>query len=161
MALAAFLFVILTIISMGTLRVSQATSRVTFHEPLIADHHQQWMTRYSRVYKDEIEKQMRFDVFKKNLKFIEKFNKKGNRTYKLGVNQFADWTEEEFIATHTGLKGINEISPSEFVDEMIPSWIWNVSEVAGQIKDWRYEGAVTPVKYQGQCGKLSGIIHYK
>lgn len=102
---------------------------------------------------------MRFDVFKKNFKFIENFNKKGNKTYKLGVNEFADWTEEEFIATHTGLKGINGISFSEFVDEMIPSWNWNVSDVARETKDWRYEGAVTPVRYQGQCGTL--IIHYK
>ncbi|KAG7593253.1 Peptidase C1A papain C-terminal [Arabidopsis thaliana x Arabidopsis arenosa] len=147
-----FMFVSLTILSMS-LKVSQATSRVTFHEPIVAEHHQQWMTRFSRVYSDELEKQMRFDVFKKNLKFIEKFNKKGDRTYKLGVNEFADWTKEEFIATHTGLKGFNGIPPSEFVDEMIPSWNWNVSDVAGpEIKDWRYEGAVTPVKYQGQCG---------
>ncbi|KFK44743.1 hypothetical protein AALP_AA1G297100 [Arabis alpina] len=134
------------------LKVSQATSRVTFHESLIADHHRQWMTRFSRVYNDELEKQMRFDVFKKNMKYIEKFNKKGDRTYKLGVNEFADWTEEEFIATHTGLKGTG-ISPFGFFDEITPSWIWNVSHVdAGQIKDWRDEGAVTSVKYQGLCG---------
>ncbi|CAH2034246.1 unnamed protein product, partial [Thlaspi arvense] len=153
MASMVFLFMILSILSMG-LKVSQATSRVTFHEPLLADHHQQWMTRFSRVYRDELEKEMRFDVFKKNAKFIEIFNK-GNRTYKLGVNEFSDWTEEEFIATHTGLKGINRISPSEFIDEMIPSWDWNVSEVARETKDWRYEGAVTPVKYQGQCAWAS------
>ncbi|ESQ33966.1 hypothetical protein EUTSA_v10009660mg [Eutrema salsugineum] len=151
MASIVFVFMILTIFSMG-LKVSQATSRVSFHEPVLADHHQQWMSRFSRVYNDELEKQMRFDVFKKNLKYIENFNKKGNRTYKLGVNEFADWTEEEFITTHTGLKGIKRISPSEFVDEMIPSWNWNVSNVARETKDWRYEGAVTPVKYQGQCG---------
>ncbi|KAL0695631.1 hypothetical protein Bca4012_062811 [Brassica carinata] len=132
--------------------VSQATSRVTFHEPLIDDHHQQWMTRFSRVYTNELEKKMRFDVFKKNLKFIDEFNKKGDKSYKLGVNEFADWTEAEFIATHTGLKGINKISPSEFFDEMIPSWNWNVSDVARETKDWRAEGAVTPVRYQGQCG---------
>lgn len=158
MASIVFVFMILTILSMS-LKASQATSRVTFHEPLMASHHQQWMTRYSRVYSDELEKQMRFDVFKKNFKFIENFNKKGNKTYKLGVNEFADWTEEEFIATHTGLKGINGISFSEFVDEKIPSWNWNVSDVARETKDWRYEGAVTPVRYQGQCGTL--IIHYK
>lgn len=148
--------VFLTIISMGS--VSQATSRVTFNKPLIADHHQQWMTRFSRVYTNELEEKMRFDVFRKNLKFIEEFNKKGDKSYRLGVNEFSDWTEEEFIATHTGLKGINKISPSEFYDEMIPSWNWNVSDVARETKDWRSEGAVTPVRYQGQCGKLSKII---
>ncbi|KAL1212809.1 Senescence-specific cysteine protease SAG39 [Cardamine amara subsp. amara] len=153
MASIVFTFVILTILSIS-LKVSQATSRVTFntfHEPLVADHHQQWMTRYSRVYSNELEKQMRFDVFKKNLKFIENFNK-GNRTYKLGVNKFSDWTKKEFMATHTGLKGIYGFPRSEWVREMIPSWNWDVSDVGRELKDWRYEGAVTPVKYQGQCG---------
>lgn len=152
----AFL-VFLTIISLASL--SQATSRVTFQNPLIADHHKKWITRFSRVYTNELEKKMRLDVFKKNLKFIEEFNKKGDKTYKLGVNEFSDWTEEEFIATHTGLKGINKISPSEFFDEILPSWNWNVSDVASETKDWRAEGAVTPVRYQGQCGKLSKILY--
>jgi hypothetical protein len=37
------------------------------------------MARFSREYRDELEKNMRRDVFKKNLKFIENFNKKETR----------------------------------------------------------------------------------
>ncbi|KAH0889459.1 hypothetical protein HID58_051888, partial [Brassica napus] len=55
------------------------------------------MSRFSRVYSDELEKQMRYTCLKRN------FNKKGNTSYKLGINEFADSTNEEFIATHTGL----------------------------------------------------------
>ncbi|CAA7047467.1 unnamed protein product [Microthlaspi erraticum] len=146
----SYVFLVLTILSMD-LRISQATSRVTFHEPSIADYHQQWMIQFSRVYNDDLEKQMRLKVFEKNLKFIENFNNNGNQTYKLGVNEFTDWTEEEFLATHTGLNSINLTSPSEQVDETISSWNWNVSNVVAARKDWTKEGAVTPVKSQGGC----------
>ncbi|CAH2052766.1 unnamed protein product [Thlaspi arvense] len=149
--IVSYVFVVLTIFGMD-LTTSQATSRITFHESSILDYHQQWMNQFSRVYTDESEKQMRLKVFKKNLKFIENFNNNGNQSYKLGVNEFTDLTKEEFLATHTGLRGIDVTSPSEVVDETMPSWNWNVTNVVGESKDWTKEGAVTPIKTQGQCG---------
>ncbi|KAF8075616.1 hypothetical protein N665_1076s0009 [Sinapis alba] len=110
------------------------------------------MTQFSQVYSSESEKQMRLEVFKKNLEFIKNFNTKENQSYKLGVNEFTDWTGDEFLATHTGLSGINVTSPSKGVDETMSSWNWNVSNLVGESKDWRKEGAVTPVKVQGECG---------
>ncbi|CAN8313545.1 unnamed protein product [Cochlearia groenlandica] len=146
-----FVFAVLAILSMD-LMISHEAIRVPFDEPSIVDYHQQWMTQFSRVYSDEFEKQMRFNVFKENLKFIENFNNNGNQSYKLGVNEFTDLTKEEFLATHTGLNGVDVTSQSEVVDETMPSWNWNVSSVVGTSKDWRNEGAVTPVKVQGGCG---------
>ena len=64
-------------------------------------------------------------------------------------------TDEEFLATNTGLSDINVTSPSV---TMLP-WNWNVSRV-GESKDWRKEGVVTPVKKQGGCGKLARITYY-
>ncbi|CAG7874661.1 unnamed protein product [Brassica rapa] len=147
-----FLLTALTILFMS-FRITQATSRtITFHKPSMVDKHEQWMARFSRVYRDELEKQMRHDVFKRNVKFIEDFNKRENKGYKLGVNEFADWTNEEFLATHTGLKNITRTSPSMVEEKTMSSRSWNVSDVVSESKDWRSEGAVTPVKYQGQCG---------
>ncbi|XP_010501640.2 PREDICTED: zingipain-2-like [Camelina sativa] len=151
MVLVVFKFVVLIMFTMD-LRISQATSCITLHEPSIVDYHQQWMLKFSRVYDDEFEKQRRLEVFSKNLKFIENFNNMGNQSYELGVNEFTDWTEEEFLATHTGLRDVNVTSPSEVVDETMSSWNWNVSDVVSTSKDWRKEGAVTPVKSQGGCG---------
>ncbi|KAL1212808.1 Senescence-specific cysteine protease SAG39 [Cardamine amara subsp. amara] len=151
MILVVYAFVALTILSMN-LKISQATSHNSLHEPSIVDYHQQWMIQFSRVYKDESEKEMRLKVFKKNLKFIENFNNMGNQSYTLGVNEFTDLTEEEFLATHTGLRGINLTLPSEVVDETMSSRNWNVSNIVDNSKDWRNEGAVTPVKNQGGCG---------
>lgn len=70
-----------------------------------------------------------------------------DRGYKLGVNMFADLTKEEFRARHHGYKrhsGPKLISTSFRYG--------NVSTVPAT-KDWRKEGAVTPVKDQGSCGK--------
>ncbi|KAF3492975.1 hypothetical protein DY000_02057903 [Brassica cretica] len=147
----SYVLVVLTILSMDH-RISQATSRVAFQKPSIAHHFQQWMIKFSRVYSNEPQKQMRLEVFKTNFEFIENFNSKANQSYKLGVNEFTDRTKEEFPATHTGLtRRINVTSSSQAVDNTMSSWNWNVSNIVGQSKDWRMEGAVTPVKQQGQC----------
>ena len=39
------------------------------------ERHEQWMTRYGRVYKDAAEKETRYNVFKANTEYIESFNK--------------------------------------------------------------------------------------
>ncbi|TVU07294.1 hypothetical protein EJB05_47343, partial [Eragrostis curvula] len=67
--------------------------------------HEQWMTQFGRIYKDDTEKAGWFEVFKANVKFIESFNA-GNNKFWLGVNQFADITNDEFRATKTN-KGFN------------------------------------------------------
>ncbi|CDY71487.1 BnaC08g49600D, partial [Brassica napus] len=149
----SYVLVVLTILSMDH-RISQATSRVAFQKLSIADYFEQWMIQFSRVYVNSLEKQMRLEVFEKNLEYIENFNTKENKSYKLGVDEFTDQTDEEFLATHTGLSGISAISSSEVVDESMSSWKWNVSNIIGfyaKSKDWRLEGAVTPVKNQRSC----------
>lgn len=152
--------VALTIISMD-LKISQARPHVTLNEQSIVDYHQQWMTQFSRVYQDESEKEMRLKVFKKNLKFIENFNNMGNQSYTVGVNEFTDWTTEEFLAAHTASALTNVTTLSELFNETMPSRNWNISDIDidDESKDWRDEGAVTPVKVQGACGKLTVIIY--
>lgn len=109
------------------------------------ERHEQWMAEYERSYKDEGEKAARFAIFKDNVEFIHKFNEAGTRPYQLGINAFADQTNEEFKAARNGLK-LQEVSKAtSFKYE-------NVSALPSSI-DWRKRGAVTPIKDQGQCGK--------
>lgn len=110
--------------------------------------HEQWMAQYSRVYKDASEKARRFEVFKANVKFIESFNAGGNNKFWLGVNQFADLTNDEFRSTKTnkGLKSSNMKIPTGFRYENVSA------DALPTTIDWRTKGAVTPIKDQGQCG---------
>ncbi|XWS16856.1 hypothetical protein CRYUN_Cryun33cG0016600 [Craigia yunnanensis] len=129
----------------GTL-ASQAMSR-TIQEAAIADRHEQWMATYGRKYEGKLEKEKRFRIFKDNLEYIESFNNGGNRSYKLGINEFADMTQDEFLAAHTGYKMQENPTTS------IPTSFryQSVSEIPTNL-DWREKGAVTPVKYQDKCG---------
>ncbi|CAI0432668.1 unnamed protein product [Linum tenue] len=106
-----------------------------------------WIAQYGRVYADAGEKARRFSIFKKNVAFIHHNNKFANKTYKLAVNQFADLTNKEFRAAKTGFKKpVNLIHPGS------SSFRYgNVSSVPDTM-DWRTQGAVNPIKDQGQCG---------
>jgi KDEL-tailed cysteine endopeptidase len=105
---------------------------------------EQWMILHGRVYSDSSEKERRFEIFKQNVQRIESLNKAVNRPYMLGVNKFADQTNEEFTAARNGYRGLCSPSKATFRYE-------NVSAVPSSM-DWRKKGAVTPIKDQGQCG---------
>ncbi|KAL2465276.1 Cysteine proteinases superfamily protein [Abeliophyllum distichum] len=139
-------FTIVLMVMILGLWATQTTGRV-ISESSMLEKHEQWMTRFGRVYMDNVEKEKRFKIFKDNLEFIEAFNKAGNRPYKLGINAFADQTNEEFRAARNGLK-----MPSKEKSSEITSFKYeNVTAVPSSM-DWRKKGAVTPVKDQGQCG---------
>ncbi|CAN0921705.1 Senescence-specific cysteine protease SAG39 [Linum grandiflorum] len=129
---------------MGAL-ASQATARYTLPEAALRLRHEQWMTRYGRVYDSPAEKEARFRIFEDNVAFIDSSNAVGDKSYKLGVNQFADLTNDEFKASRNGFKG-HMCSPQHG-----PFRYENVSAVPTTM-DWRKKGAVTPIKDQGQCG---------
>ncbi|KAM7498005.1 hypothetical protein LguiA_022419 [Lonicera macranthoides] len=110
------------------------------------ERHKNWMSSYGCMYKDNDEKDKRFMIFKANVEYIESFNKAMNKNYKLGVNEFADLTTEEFKGLRNGFKrdhGYASPATSFKYENMtvVPSTI-----------DWRMKGAVTPIKDQGECG---------
>ncbi|MFS7920492.1 putative fruit bromelain [Helianthus anomalus] len=125
----------------------EVTSR-TLNEDNMIQRHEQWMARYGRAYKDDLEKETRFKIFKNNVAYIEAFNNAGNRAYKLSVNEFADQTNEEFKATRNGFK----FPSTPRSGQTTPFRYENVTVVPSSI-DWRKKGAVTPIKDQGQCGR--------
>lgn len=125
---------------------SQAAASRSLNEMSMAERHEQWMLKHGRVYKDAAEKDHRFEIFKANMDLVESFNSKNNNKFRLGANQFADLTNDEFRARN-GFKprSAKGAAKSNFRYE-------NVTAVPTSM-DWRKKGAVTPVKDQGQCGE--------
>lgn len=126
----------------------QATSR-NLQDDSMHERHEQWMGQYGKVYKNAKEREKRFGIFKENVNYIEVSNSVGNKSYKLGINEFADLTNHEFVASRNKFNAYLDGSSTKTTTFKYH----NVSAVPSTV-DWRLEGAVTPVKDQGQCGKF-------
>ncbi|CAI0443170.1 unnamed protein product [Linum tenue] len=144
---------------LATIDSSVAAARAApLTDALIRQMHEQWMTSHGRVYVTSAEKERRYQIFKVNVARIESFNAAGNNnttsSYKLGVNQFADMTNEEFLKSQTGFKGYITRSNGSSVDSPFKyaKAASGNDDVPAATVDWREKGAVTAVKNQGQCG---------
>ncbi|KAJ3699302.1 hypothetical protein LUZ61_003007 [Rhynchospora tenuis] len=104
-----------------------------------------WISEYGQVYGSLTEKLQRFQIFKNNFQFIESTKNRGGLTYTVGLNKFADLTNEEFLqryATYKTRSGSKASTPFMYA---------NLTSIPTSI-DWRTLGAVTPIKDQGNCG---------
>lgn len=110
----------------------------------------EYKTTFNKLYADPTEEKYRLEIYLQNLQTIETHNilyEKGIETYSLSLNKFADWTHEEFL-------NINGYFPSQAtsaIREEISSHLLRKRSVAPDSKDWREDGAVTPVKDQSTC----------
>jgi len=100
-----------------------------------------FMTEHSKTYCAE-ELLDRYINFKSNLDFINEHNAQES-SYKLGMNQFGDMTNEEFGS-------FLKLSHRPIARELNVGV--NAPVVGSGDIDWETKGAVTPVKDQGQCG---------
>ncbi|XP_058751051.1 uncharacterized protein LOC131624081 [Vicia villosa] len=80
----------------------------------------------------------------------DQFNKAGNKSYTIGLNQSSDLTIEEFIASYTRFKASNKDSYSNARSNAL---VFNISDDDLPTNlDWREKGVVKEVKKQGGCG---------
>lgn len=138
------------IVVLGAWAYNEASARTLQDQGTsMYDMYQNWMAHHGRVYNDINEMEKRFEIFKRNVARIDAFNRASNKPYKLGVNQFADLTNEEFRASRNRYKAhvCDSSKTTSFKYE-------NVTAAPSSL-DWRKKGAVTPVKDQGQCGNFS------
>ncbi|PHT57030.1 Cysteine proteinase RD21a [Capsicum baccatum] len=120
-------------------------------EEVMKEIYEQWLAEHGKVYNALGEKDKRFEIFKDNLRFIEEHNNLENRTYKVGLNQFADLTNEEYGAMYLGTRSD---ARRRLVKSKRPSqrYASRPNELLPHSVDWRRRGAVAPVKNQGSCG---------
>jgi len=110
-----------------------------------------FISQYDKTYQSSSDKELHFVAFKTSMQFVESENAK-NLSYTLKINSFADQTVDEFTGKRLGLssptrshkklwKGMPYLGMDFYSGEELPSRV-----------DWVEQGAVTPVKDQGQCG---------
>uniref|UniRef100_A0A0E0JHY3 Uncharacterized protein n=1 Tax=Oryza punctata TaxID=4537 RepID=A0A0E0JHY3_ORYPU len=108
---------------------------------------EEWMAKFGKTYPCHGEKERRFAVFRDNVRFIRSYKPQATYDSAVRINQFADLTNGEFVATYTGAKppATTHQHPKEAPRPVDPIWM-------PCCIDWRFKGAVTGVKDQGACG---------
>lgn len=101
-----------------------------------------YLARFQKNYLTQGEFDERLKIFNSNSAKIAKHNARNDVTYTLGINKFADYTQEEYekLLGYMGQK-----VPSASKIQILPT-------SANESIDWRSKNAVTAVKDQGQCG---------
>lgn len=100
---------------------------------------------------DAPEEHGRKKIFVENLKIIERHNylhSKGQKSFTLGINQFADMDNAEFVKLMNGYHGHVKRNRNNATTYLSP----NIEMTLPDTVDWRTKGYVTPVKDQGHCG---------
>ncbi|KAL1195415.1 putative cysteine protease RDL4 [Cardamine amara subsp. amara] len=107
-----------------------------------------WMVKHGKVYDSVAEKEQRLTIFEDNLRFITNRNV-ANLSYRLGLNRFADISQEEYAHV---CHGTNARPPRNHVFMTSNDrYKTSADDVLPKSVDWRNEGAVTEVKDQGLC----------
>lgn len=101
---------------------------------------------FGKKFKDSDEKDMRFKAFSENYDYIVTENAKKEHSYTLGLNDFSDWTAEEFEKGKLGMQ-----LPKHKPTPRAMHKVRNISLPSSV--DWRSKGVVTPVKNQ-ELGSL-------
>lgn len=99
-----------------------------------------WSKQYGKRYNNEGERAERMNIWFHNIKYIHKTNRLG-LPYKLGINEYADITWEEFKTLKLGYAREISIPYKYTLDKIYPESI-----------NWTAKGVVTPVKNQYSCG---------
>ncbi|EER02713.1 cathepsin L, putative [Perkinsus marinus ATCC 50983] len=100
--------------------------------------------KFGKNYESKEEEVKRNAIFQANLHHIEQVNAK-DLSYKLGVNEHADLTHEEFAALKLGTLKMSTRRDDKFVIEA------DTTQLPTSV-DWRNKNVLTPVKDQGSCG---------
>ncbi|XP_010274447.1 PREDICTED: ervatamin-B-like [Nelumbo nucifera] len=109
---------------------------------------ERWMEKHGKVYNNLEDKQRRFKIFQSNLAHVIDWNSKRNPSDHIaGLNQFSDLSFEEFSQNYLSKMDPHQENVFEASAERL-----NATCPHPLSWDWRYKGAVTPVKNQRDCG---------
>ena len=107
----------------------------------MASQYMQYVAYWGKSYITTEEFEIRKALYIQTDAIIEAHNETDSR-FKLGHNQFSDWTDHERSRLSGGAKKYNHVATGPM----------NVNSELPQCVDWREKGAVNPVKNQAACG---------
>jgi len=111
---------------------------------------------FGKKYRTEEERASKFAVFRDNLAYINSYNANPEKTAVLKVNEFADLHFEEFRGNRLGLDLKLGKNPMFLGLAYQGQHTYSGAELPEEV-DWVTQGAVTPVKNQGECGSCWGF----
>ena len=112
----------------------------------------EWMATHGRTYNAIGEEERRYQVFRDNLRYIDEHNAAadaGVHSFRLGLNRFADLTNDEYRATYLGVR-----TKPQRERKLSARYHADDNEELPESVDWRTKGAVAEVKDQGSCGEF-------
>ena len=141
----------------GMFAAFPSSGRVDAGDMLMMDRFLQWQATHNRTYLSAEERLRRFEVYRYNVEYIEATNRRGDLSYELGENEFADLTQEEFLARYTSYSADDDMAAAirtTTAGSGDADRLWSSGELEGDKPpppasvDWRAKGAVTPPKSQ-------------
>ena len=116
-------------------------------EPILFKKFQKFIKKYNKKYDSINEFLARYLVFKNNIMSL----KSQNFSFKAGITQFSDLTQQEFKKKYLNLN-YDAMAASNF-NPYIPK---KSNDIPSSL-DWRTENRVTSVKEQGKCNSAWAI----
>lgn len=101
-----------------------------------------FLAKYRKSYTSVNEYEFRKAIFEKSQKIIDEENAKG-QSFTLAMNQFGDWTDEEYRSILGYMRTRPHVKPANWGMEVPKS---------DETIDWVAKGAVSAIKNQGSCG---------
>ncbi|XP_047531378.1 cathepsin L-like [Vanessa atalanta] len=115
---------------------------------LIREEWNAFKLKHKKSYENETEDRFRMKIYAENKLKMAKHNRRferGEVTYRLGVNKYADKLQHEFVHSTSGINFKAKLDWT--IDIVVPP----IDCDPPNALDWRSEGAVTEVKDQGDC----------
>jgi C1A family cysteine protease len=145
-------------ITVFMLAIAAVASGVSIEERELQGRFNGWMRQHARSY-DSGEFLERYNIWRDNMAFVEEFNRSGDKTFTVAMNQYGDLEPEEFARLYKG-----HVLPADQEEHMRKRLETDALDQEQELQEaatvgatlpsswsWTAQGAVIGVENQGAC----------